>query len=474
MIFTSFEFLLFFAAVVLVRHWLTSFEKEKWFLLLASYLFYMSWSVPCLSLIMFTSMVDYFIGLRLGKVEDHARRKSLLVLSLILNLGVLGYFKYANFFLDNTVSILSLIGFKSQIPHYDILLPVGISFFTFQSMSYTIDVYRRHLQPCQNCRDFLLFVAFFPQLVAGPIVRAADFLPQLLQRVRATAADVEAGLALFALGVVKKIVISDQIAPHVEMIFASPGRFDALTLLQGALGYAVQIYCDFSGYSDMAIGCARMMGYRFLDNFQMPYSAANITEFWRRWHISLSTWLRDYLYIPLGGNRRGSGRTYVNLMLTMLLGGLWHGASWNFVIWGGGHGLALAVHKLWLGSAGSAVEYLGVLPRFVWKIVSHFLTLTVVVVGWIFFRAHSLGDAIGMISRIMTWETSGTRVLSHHIVAALLAVAFTHLIVAKDSNWAEEMPGRGVPIRVLAYSALLILIVCLGATDAAPFIYFQF
>jgi alginate O-acetyltransferase complex protein AlgI len=474
MIFTSFEFVLFFLVVVLVRHWLTSFETEKWFLLVVSYLFYMSWSLPCLGLILFTSLVDYFVGLRLGRVEDRAGRKSLLLLSLVLNLGVLGYFKYTNFFLDNAGSLLSLLGFKIQIPHYDILLPAGISFFTFQSMSYTIDVYRRHMQPCQNCRDFVMFVAFFPQLLAGPIVRAADFLPQLLRRVRGTAADVEAGLALFALGVVKKIVISDQIAPHVEMIFASPGQFDALTLLQGALGYTVQIYCDFSGYSDMAIGCARIMGYRFLDNFQMPYSAANITEFWRRWHISLSTWLRDYLYIPLGGNRRGPGRTYVNLMLTMLLGGLWHGASWNFVIWGGGHGLALAVHKLWLGSAGPAVEKLGTLPRFVWNCFSHVLTLAVVVVGWIFFRAHTLGDAISMINRIATWDSSGTRVLSHHILAASIAVALTHLLVSKNRNWAEEMPGRSLPIRVLAYSALLILIVCLGATDAAPFIYFQF
>jgi alginate O-acetyltransferase complex protein AlgI len=474
MIFTSFEFALFFAAVVLLRHWLTNFEVEKWFLLVASYLFYMSWSLPCLGLILFTSLVDYFIGLRLGKVEDPAGRKSLLVFSLILNLGVLGYFKYTNFFLDNTGSVLSLLGFKIQIPHYDILLPAGISFFTFQSMSYTIDVYRRHLQPCQSCRDFLLFVAFFPQLVAGPIVRAADFLPQLLKRVRGTAVDVEAGLALFALGVVKKIVVSDQIAPHVEMIFANPGQFDAVTLLQGALGYTVQIYCDFSGYSDMAIGCARMMGYRFLDNFQMPYSAANITEFWRRWHISLSTWLRDYLYIPLGGNRHGARRTYVNLMLTMLLGGLWHGASWNFVVWGGGHGVALAVHKFWAVTVGPKIRRQGTLVKFVWDAISRALTLAFVVVGWILFRAHSFGDATGMIKRIMTWDISGARVFSHHIVAALIAVALTHLLVQKNRNWAEEMPGRSVPVRILAYSALLILIVCLGATDAAPFIYFQF
>jgi alginate O-acetyltransferase complex protein AlgI len=284
----------------------------------------------------------------------------------------------------------------------------------------------------------------------------------------------EAGLALFGLGAVKKVVISDQIAPHVDLIFSSPAQYDALTLLQGAMGYAVQIYCDFSGYSDMAIGCARMMGFRFLDNFQMPYSATTITEFWRRWHISLSTWLRDYLYIPLGGNRRGPVRTYVNLLLTMLLGGLWHGASWNFVIWGGLHGAALAAHKLWLAVTRSATEQLGGVQKQLWEMASHAGTLAVVLVGWIFFRAQTLGDACRMLGRIVSWETAGVRVVSPQIVAALAAVLLVHLLVSKQRNWAEEIPQRHPVTRVLAYSALLILIVCLGATDAAPFIYFQF
>ncbi len=474
MIFTSFEFVLFFLIVLLVRPWLRSFEKEKWFLLGASYLFYMSWSVPCLGLILFTSLVDYWVGRRLGRLEGEGQRKLLLVISLVLNLGVLGFFKYTNFFLHNVSAAASLLGGKIALPHLDILLPVGVSFFTFQSMSYTIDVYRRQLQPCQNCRDFLLFVAFFPQLVAGPIVRAADFLPQLMRRVRGTAEDVEAGLALFALGAVKKIVVSDQIAPHVEMIFASPSQFDALTLLQGALGYALQIYCDFSGYSDMAIGCARIMGFRFLDNFRMPYGALTITEFWRRWHISLSTWLRDYLYFPLGGNRRGHARTYLNLMLTMLLGGLWHGASWNFVLWGGLHGVALATHKYWMAVTGSATERLRGVPKLGWNLCSFGLTLGVVLLGWILFRARNLVDACQMVSRILTWETTGARVLSPQILAALFAVSLVHLLVSKQNNWSEELLQRHVLVRVLAYSALVLLIVCLGATDASPFIYFQF
>ena len=467
MIFTSFEFILFFLMVLLVRQGLLSFEKEKWFLLAASYLFYASWSLPCLGLILFTSLVDYFIGLRLARLDDAAGRKRLLVLSLVLNLGVLGFFKYTNFLIDNAAAGLSLLGFKGVLPHFDILLPAGISFFTFQSMSYTIDVYRRHIQPCQSWRDFLLFVAFFPQLVAGPIVRAADFLPQLLRRVRGTAADVESGLALFALGAVKKAVLSDQLAPHVEMIFATPGQFDAVTLLQGAVGYALQIYCDFSGYSDMAIGCARMMGYRFLDNFQMPYSAANITEFWRRWHISLSTWLRDYLYIPLGGNRLGTGRTYVNLLLTMVLGGLWHGASWNFVIWGALHGAALALHKLWLSRMGPAVGRLRGVSKLGWELFSRALTLAVVLLGWCFFRAQTFGGAWQFVRRIVTWDMAGDRVWSHQILVALAAVVLVHLLISKESHWAEEMPERHPVQRILAYAALLILIVCLGATDAS-------
>ena len=215
-------------------------------------------------------------------------------------------------------------------------------------MTYTIETYRRRIKPCHSARDFLLFVAFFPQLLAGPINRAVDLLPQFAQRIRASAIDFEIGLVQFAMGAVKKLVISDQIAPNVDLIFKAPGSFDGFTLFQGALGYAIQIYCDFSGYSDMAIGTARMMGFRFMENFQMPYSAVTITEFWRRWHISLSTWLRDYLYIPLGGTRSGAARLYVNIMITMLLGGLWHGASWNFVFWGGLHGLSLAVHKAWM------------------------------------------------------------------------------------------------------------------------------
>jgi alginate O-acetyltransferase complex protein AlgI len=268
--------------------------------------------------------------------------------------------------------------------------------------------------------------------------------------------------------------ISDQIAPNVDLIFANPGVYDGFTLLQGALGYAIQIYCDFSGYSDMAIGCVRMMGFRFMENFQMPYSAVNITEFWRRWHISLSSWFRDYLYVPLGGNRKGPVRTYVNLLVTMLLCGLWHGASWNFVFWGGIHGVALAIHRVWkIWSPIASSHKRGVL-RSSWGVASRMLTLSVVLVGWVFFRAQSWASAWIYLERMTSWSSDGTRLVSPYIYPALATVAAAHLLVNKDRNWALEVPHRSVVIRTLTYSALILCIVSLGATDSAPFIYFQF
>ena len=474
MIFTSFEYVAFFVILLGIRSFLRNFSAEKWFILVASYVFYMSWSIPCGFLILATSVIDYFVGVGLGRIENPRKRKGLLVVSIIANLGVLAFFKYTNFFLDNTSGLLGLLGYQASRWHYDILLPAGISFFTFQSMTYTIETYRRNLKPCHSPRDFLLFVAFFPQLLAGPINRAKDLLPQFAQRVRASALAFEAGLAQFGLGAVKKLVISDQVAPNVDLIFANPGNFDGFTLLQGALGYAIQIYCDFSGYSDMAIGCARMMGFKFMENFQMPYSATSITEFWQRWHISLSSWFRDYLYIPLGGNRQGLGRTYVNLMLTMLLCGLWHGASWNFVFWGGLHGAGLAIHRAW--KAWNPLAAFSEHPafRFAWNIVARVLTLGVVLVGWVFFRAQNWGDACQYLGRILTWSHDGTRMISPQILPALLAVALVHLLVNKDRNWALELPERSVPARMVGYTALALLLVCLGATDSAPFIYFQF
>jgi len=461
-------------AVLGIRSLLHSFSAEKWFLLFASYMFYMSWSIPCGLLILATSVVDYFVGLALGRMQHPVKRKWLLVISIFANLGVLGFFKYTNFFLTNASSGLSLIGVHAPRWHYDILLPAGISFFTFQSMTYTIETYRGNLKPCHSPRDFLLFVAFFPQLLAGPINRAKDLLPQFAQRVRASVFDFEAGLAQFALGAVKKLVISDQISPHVDLIFSNADKYDGFTLLQGVLGYGIQIYCDFSGYSDMAIGSARMMGFNFMENFQMPYSSTSITEFWRCWHISLSSWFRDYLYIPLGGNRKGTGRTYVNLLVTMFLCGLWHGASWNFVFWGSLHGIALAIHRIWKAWNPLASLEENAPFQLLWSLLSRFLTLSVVLVGWIFFRAQSWGSACEYLQHMVGWSSQGTRLVSPYILPAFVTVVLVHFFIKKDRNWALEMPQRSVPARILGYTALALILVLLAATDSAPFIYFQF
>jgi alginate O-acetyltransferase complex protein AlgI len=474
LIFTSFEFLIFFCLVWGIRSQIPSFGAEKSFLLIASYVFYMTWNVPCVLLIMASSLMDYTAGRLMGTARNPNGRRVFLICSVCLNLGLLGYFKYRNFFADNMWTGLSLLGLHLPPLHFKVFLPVGISFFTFQSMTYTIDVYRRKIEPCRNLRDFLLFVAFFPQLVAGPIVRAVDFLPQLARRRRASWKELEGGLFLFMLGAVKKMVISDQIAPQVDLIFADPGRFDSITLIQGVLGYSIQIYCDFSGYSDMAIGCARILGFHFPENFMMPYASRNITEFWRRWHITLSTWLRDYLYIPLGGNRKGVGRTYVNLMLTMLLGGLWHGASWNFIIWGGVQGLGLVIHKLWCASPWygfmSRQKTLAPLAN----LLAHAATLTLVFGSWIFFRAQTLHAALQMQTGILTLKRSGERVMSPFILAAIACVGLVHLLQSKDAKLDETLPEASLPKRIVANAALLTLLVLFAVADSAPFIYFQF
>ena len=478
MIFTSFEFLCFFLAVVLLRSCLRSFSAEKWLLLAASYCFYLTSSVPCILLLLLISVSDYYVGRKLGQAEDPIHRKRLLITSLSINLGMLGFFKYSNFFLENIWLVLGALGMHFQRPHYDIILPPAISYFTFASMGYVIDVYYERIAPTRSLRNYSLFISFFPKLLAGPIMRAGDFLPQVQQRIRASAAQIEAGLCYFLLGAVKKLVISDQIATSVNVIFSTPAQYDGLTLLLGALGYAIQIYCDFSGYSDMAIGCALILGFQVPENFQMPYSSVTITEFWRRWHITLSAWFRDYVFIPMEVARKNARsatlRTTISLMATMLLCGLWHGAGWTFVIWGGIHGVALAVNRAWAtwNPLRGLADHRVFQPA--WTLFSRLLTLSIVLLAWVFFRAQSLADAGSYLSRMLSWSHEGTRWVSPYILLAVAAVLFTHLLVNKDRNWAQELPTRAVPVRITAYAALAILLSFFGATNAVPFIYFQF
>ena len=477
MAFTSFEFLCFFLAVIFLRSCLRGVSAEKWLLLAASYCFYLTWSVPCIVLLIFTSVSDYYIGRKLGQTENPIHRKRLLICSLVANLGLLGFFKYSNFVLENVWLALSALGMHFNRPHYDIILPPAISYFTFASMSYVLDIYYERIHPTRSLRDYSLFISFFPKLLAGPIMRAGDFLSQAQQRICANAAAIESGLCYFLLGAVKELVISDQIASPVNLIFSSPGQYDGLTLLLGAMGYAVQIYCDFSGYSDMAIGCALILGIKVPENFQMPYSSVTITEFWRRWHITLSAWFRDYVFIPMEIARKNvrsaTLRTTISLTITMLLCGLWHGAGWTFVIWGGIHGVALAVNRAWM--TWNPLSELADRPVFqaMWTLFSRLLTLSIVLVAWIFFRAQSFADASTYLSRMLSWG-HGVRWVSPYILLALAAVFFTHLLVNKDRNWAQELPERAIPVRITAYAALVVLLSLFGATGAVPFIYFQF
>jgi alginate O-acetyltransferase complex protein AlgI len=475
MVFSEPRFLLFFLLVFGVHWTLRSNEWRKHLLLVASLYFYGSWDWRFLGLIVAASTVDWYASLQIQRAREEARRaKGWLLFSLIYNLGVLGFFKYFNFFVDSGVVFLGWLGFKADIEVLRIVLPVGISFFTFQTMSYTIDVYRGHLQPVRGYFDFLLYVTFFPQLVAGPIVRASTFLPQLFETRRFADVDVHKALGQFLSGFIKKSVVADLIAKPADAVFADPSQYTAGSIWIAVTCYAIQIYCDFSGYSDMAIGSARLLGYELCENFRFPYLATSITDFWRRWHLSLSTWLRDYLYISLGGNRGGRWFTHRNLMLTMLLGGLWHGAGWNFVIWGAIHGVALVVHKEWVRTVGE-----GRLP-----FVSRLLTVYIVLLAWIFFRATTFEHAWTMAKAWMWWESPGTKEvfvwtpvrewetwLRFTVLVAPLLVL--HVLSSLKVHYAVQ---RLLPAVVVTFLFGVVAAIALAFVplEARPFIYFQF
>lgn len=472
MIFNSLEFFVFLPLVLAAYYALSPRAQNAW-LVLASYFFYGWWDWRFLSLLWVSTLIDYVCG---RAMERHPRRKrAWLLASMLSNLGILGCFKYFNFFVDSAAALLAAAGLDPHLPVLRVILPVGISFYTFQTMSYTIDVYRGHLAPTRNLLDFALYVAYFPQLVAGPIERATHLLKQISSPRIVTRPMVESGCFLILRGLFRKVVIADGVAPLVNGIFAEPEFYSWMKLSLGAALFAIQIYCDFAGYSDIARGTSRLMGIELMVNFRQPYFSRNITEFWRRWHISLSTWLRDYLYIPLGGNRSGTGATYRNLALTMLLGGLWHGARWNFVIWGGLHGAYLAIHKLWLARRGRPPD-IGSAPRFtpgmLLKIAG---TFALVDFAWIFFRCSSLADALGFLHGIFTFQGGWqlpVGLLAQTLFYAGLAI-FTDLPDYFD-NRQEHLLDWPWLARGAAYAAMLFLLVFLRPLDDTPFIYFQF
>jgi alginate O-acetyltransferase complex protein AlgI len=466
MLFTQIEFIIFFLAIFAFLLLVKNFRAQKILLLIASYYFYAYWDWRFLGLIIISTVIDYFAGLGMKNSKNQKTRRIFLTCSLIANLGLLGTFKYFNFFISSFSPIVASLGF--EISSLNIILPIGISFYTFQTMSYSIDVYFRKIEACPDFADFALFVAFFPQLVAGPIVRASDFLPQLKTARKITLLNIFFGFRQFVYGLFKKVFIADNLSIFVDPIFSNPGAFSCLTTWMAVIAYALQIYCDFSGYSDMAIGLARTMGYKFPKNFNLPYISQNISEFWSRWHISLSSWLRDYLYIPLGGNRKGKMRTYLNLMITMLLGGLWHGAAWTFVFWGCLHGVALAIEKVFISFNPSSGENYGITK----KILNWGLTFLFVLITWVFFRSRTFTSAV-LTLRQMFVPSQGIIWYHPFVIGAILIMAFLHIINAagKKKILVLKYPYLKTPVTLFT---IIFLIIIFRPKGFNPFIYFQF
>ena len=473
MLFTSPIFVLFFVVVVVLSRMPLGWNIRKSILLIASYAFYASWNPPFVILLWISTLVDYLVGLKLARSEAPGTRKALLVVSVCVNLGILCAFKYANFLSESFADIAGIAGWHVEYNAFSIVLPVGISFYTFQTMSYTIDLYRRKLEPTRNLLDFALYVTFFPQLVAGPIVRASEFLWQLKEPRRATSQQAYWGVLLFILGLFKKTFLADSVfAPVANGVFDGAAIPTAMQAWAGMYAFAGQIYCDFSGYTDMAIGCALILGFRLPDNFRAPYAAVGFSDFWRRWHISLSGWLRDYLYIPLGGNRKGRIRTRLNLLITMLLGGLWHGAAWTFVAWGGLHGLYLGAERL----ARDRLK-LGWFKTRTGQFFLMLVTFHMVCFAWILFRAQSFPRAIHMFGAL-TNIASGQGPTTFSRWSAALAIGCIGLLVGAQwvfrNKRVEEVSQRaGWIVTALGAAVMLFLSLTAGA-KGAEFIYFRF
>ena len=469
MLFNSLTFFVFFAAVFLLYLFLPHRGQNR-LLLAASYLFYGAWDWRFLFLLAFTTTTDFFFAQAIGHAPSPRARKGWVAASAVLDLGILGFFKYFNFFADSLAVLLESLGFHASLPLLRIVLPVGISFYTFQSMSYVVDVYRGVLPPARRWEDFALYVAFFPQLVAGPIERATNLLPQVQQPRTVSDYGISHGAFLVLWGLFQKVVIADNVCRVADAAFARPPA-DGLSVLLGVYAFALQIYCDFSGYSNMARGLALMLGFRLMLNFRNPYFAVNPSDFWKRWHISLSTWLRDYLYIPLGGNRGGAARTRRNLMATMLLGGLWHGAAWTFVAWGLYHGLLLVAHR-WFE------KVLPPLPGRGWKLLKMAVFFHLICISWLLFRADTFRQAGDLLLALLTgWSALPPLAVWR---PAAFALAFYGLPLLAMEIWqyksGDPLVALKAPraVRALLYLALFYGLAIFGETHAQSFIYFQF
>ncbi len=480
MLFNSNTFFIFFVTFYIL--FLLCRNRLWWrnrIILMASYIFYASWNWQFLFLIIFSTLIDYNIGRALGQVDpqdDSTKRRTLLLLSVGINLGILGIFKYFNFFADSFVGLFSILGLQVDAISLQVILPVGISFYTFQTLSYTFDVYRGKLEPVDNLIDFATFVAFFPQLVAGPIERASSLLPQIQSICKINAAQINAGLYLIIWGLFQKIVIADNAAVIANEVFNKHTQYAGLDILIGVLAFSFQIYGDFSGYSDIARGISKLMGIELMVNFRLPYFAMNPSDFWNRWHISLSTWLRDYLYIALGGNRKGSFNTYRNLMITMLLGGLWHGAAWNFVLWGAYHGTILVTYRLFERKPMHQNPWSGEYNY--WVVAGKMIFMFgLTMLGWMIFRVESLQQFVEMLSALISITTFS---LSSSIATISQLFAWHILIFMAFNLWQYRTRNLLIVVhkhwlvQSIILCVLLLWIVAFGARESVEFIYFQF
>lgn len=481
MLFNSLDFALFLPVVFLLYWFVTnkSIKAQNALIVLASYLFYGWWDWRFLSLIFFSTVVDYFVGRQLFVTEDHRKRKILLWISMGVNLGLLGFFKYYNFFLDNFIAAFSFFGTSISASALHLILPVGISFYTFQTMSYTLDVYKRKLEPSQNFVAFAAFVSFFPQLVAGPIERATNLLPQFYSKRKFDEQQATDGLRQILWGLFKKTVIADNCAEYANLIFNNSSDFSGTTLVLGALFFTFQIYGDFSGYSDIAIGTARLFGFNLKQNFAFPYFSRDIAEFWRRWHISLSTWFRDYLYIPLGGSRGNTLMKVRNTFIIFIVSGFWHGANWTFIIWGAlnaiyflplllsnrnRNNLTIVAQGKSLPSIREAINMLG--------------TFSLVVIAWIFFRADNLDHALQYLSNILGGQLAITR-FANRVNSLDLLLTISFLAAFLIVEWKQREKQHGLQLeksRLLNWVAYLVIFssILLFSGSANEFIYFQF
>ncbi|PSR53578.1 membrane-bound O-acyltransferase family protein [Adhaeribacter arboris] len=492
MLFNSFEFLLFFPVVTILYFLLP--HRFRWFLLLAaSCFFYMFFKPIYILILFFTIVIDYYAGILIENSETKKKKKFYLLWSLVANIGVLAIFKYYNFFNDNITSLSEALGYQNHIPYLTILLPIGLSFHTFQAMSYTIEVYRGHQKAERHFGIYALYVMFYPQLVAGPIERPQNVLHQFHEKHYFDYDRVTSGLKLMAWGLFKKVVIADRLAIMVNEVYNNPTHYEGIPLILATVFFAIQIYCDFSGYSDIAIGSAQVMGFTLMRNFNRPYFSKNIKEFWGRWHISLSTWFRDYLYIPLGGNRVPKWRWYYNIFIVFLVSGFWHGASWTFIIWGSLHGFYQVFGQITGKSRDRIVDAIGLkkLPG-LYKIIQIGTTFVLVCLAWVFFRANSLSDAWYITTHMFTGFSQSLDLIVHNgfvrqrylfldqtkeiFLLSFVVISILILIelFQRNRSLRLEVKKYPFPMRLVFYNIIILSILLLGSFSEAEFIYFQF